>query len=90
MTRHFGLSSRSADGGVQPTGPLLGDAVHTPNSNIIPFPSGRTFLPDSRAKSREPSVDLREFATCCFIGSFLALVAILFCIGMFGYRALIA
>ncbi len=58
--------------------------------NVIQFPSGRSFLPDSRAKSREPSIDLRELATCCFIGGTLALVAILFCIGFVGYRALIA
>jgi hypothetical protein len=37
-------------------GPLLGDAIHTPNSNIIEFPSGRAFLPDSRAKERELSI----------------------------------
>jgi hypothetical protein len=47
------LSNRTGDGGIHPSGPLLGDAIHTPNSNIIEFPSGRTFLPDSRASERE-------------------------------------
>jgi hypothetical protein len=50
------LSNRTGDGGIHPSGPLLGDAIHTPNSNIIEFPSGRTFLPDSRAKERELSI----------------------------------
>jgi hypothetical protein len=52
------LSNRAATSGGKPSqpGPLLGDAIHTPNSNIIEFPSGRTFLPDSRAKERELSI----------------------------------
>jgi hypothetical protein len=50
-------SNRTGDGGIHPSGPLLGDAIqHTPNSNIIEFPSGRAFLPDSRAKERELSI----------------------------------
>jgi hypothetical protein len=82
------LSNRAADGGIQQPGPLLGDAVHAPNSNIIAFPSA--FLPDSRAKSREPSIDLRELATGFFIGCVFTLAAVLIFVGYFGYRALIA
>lgn len=45
------------DGGFNAeAGPLLGDAVHTPNSNIIQFPSGRAFLPDSRTQECEPFI----------------------------------
>jgi hypothetical protein len=86
------LSNRAATSGGKPSqpGPLLGDAIHTPNSNIIAFPSGRRFLPDSRAKSREPSIDLRELATGFFLGCVFTLAAVLICIGYFGYRALIA
>jgi hypothetical protein len=84
------LSNRAADGGIQQPGPLLGDAIHAPNSNIIAFPSGRRFLPDSRAQSREPFIDIRELATGFFLGCFVALAAVLFCVGFIGYRALIA
>jgi hypothetical protein len=65
------LSNRTGDGGIHPSGPLLGDAIqHTPNSNIIEFPSGRTFLPDSRAKEREPfllTFDVREIGALFFV-----------------------
>jgi hypothetical protein len=83
-------SSNRADAGGHPPGPLLGDAVHAPNSNIIPFPSGRRLLPDSRADLREPFIQIRELATSFFLGCFVALVAVLFCIGFIGYRAFIA
>jgi hypothetical protein len=79
------------DGGFNTgAGPLLGDAIHTPNSNIIEFPSGRAFLPDSRAKEREPFIDLRELATGFFLGCFVALAAVLICIGFIGYRAFVS
>jgi hypothetical protein len=54
-------------------GPLLGDAIHTPNSNIIEFPSGRTFLPDSQDLGPEPFIltfDVRE------IGALFLVVAV--------------
>jgi hypothetical protein len=84
-------SNRTGDGGIHPSGPLLGDAIqHTPNSNIIEFPSGRAFLPDSRAKEREPFIDLRELATGFFLGCIVALAAVLICIGFIGYRAFVS
>lgn len=45
---------------------------------------------NSRAQQRELSIDLREFATGLFLFGFVALVAVLLCIGIFGYRALVA
>jgi hypothetical protein len=84
------LSNRTGDGGIHPSGPLLGNAIQVPNSNIIEFPSGRSFLPDSRAKERELSIDLRELATGFFLGCFVALAAVLICIGFIGYRAFVA
>jgi hypothetical protein len=44
------LSNRTGDGGIHPSGPLLGDAIHTPN-NVIPFlpraPSRQTSAPSN-------------------------------------------
>ena len=89
------LSNRPPLGGESNTGagPLLGDAVHTPNSNVIQFPRPVSSLgsaANSRAQQREPFIDIPEFATGFFLGCFVALTAVLFCIGFFGYRALIA
>jgi hypothetical protein len=79
------------DGGFNTgAGPLLGNARQAPNSNIIEFPSGRAFLPDSRAKSRELSIDDREFATGCFLAIFASSVLVLVCIGFIGYRAFVS
>jgi hypothetical protein len=81
-------SDRTVDGGIQPSGPHGAVTQYTSGAEIIPFPS--RFLPDSRAKSREPSIQVREFATCVFIGIFAGLVLVLFGLGFIGYRALVA
>jgi hypothetical protein len=81
------------DGGFNTgAGPLLGDAIHTPN-NVIRFPRPVSSLgsaANSRAQQREPFIDLHEFATGFFLGCFVALAAVLICIGFFGYRAFVA
>jgi hypothetical protein len=84
-------SNRTGDGGIHPSGPLLGDAIHTPN-NVIRFPRPVSSLgsaANSRAQQREPFIDLREFATGFFLGCFVAFAAVLICIGFIGYRAFV-
>jgi hypothetical protein len=90
--RNFGVSSRPADGGIQRSGPHMRDAIH-PRTNLITFPRLVSSLEpavNSRAEPRESFIQVHEFATGFFLGCFVALVAVLFCIGFVGYRALIA
>jgi hypothetical protein len=54
-------SSNRADAGGHPPGPLLGDAVHAPNSNIIPFPVKASSPPDNCGSSSDGSPFLLTF-----------------------------
>lgn len=86
-------SNRTGDGGIHPSGPLLGDAVHNTPNNVIRFPRPVSSLgsaANSRAQQREPFIDLREFATGCFLAIFASSVLVLVCIGFIGYRAFVA
>lgn len=80
-------SRRGIDGGVQLPGALMRDAILPRNSNSDAVTSSRRL--NSRVQQRELSIDLREFATGLFLGGFVALAAVLFGVGFFGYRALV-
>jgi hypothetical protein len=65
-------SNRAAIGGNSQPGPLLGDAVHTPNSNIIPFPMKASSPPDNCGSSSDGSpflltLDVREIGALCLV-----------------------
>jgi hypothetical protein len=67
------LSNRAADGGIQQPGPLLGDAIHAPNSNIIQFPvKVVSSLPDNCGSSSDGppfllTLDVRELGALCLV-----------------------
>jgi hypothetical protein len=90
MTRRFGiyfetLSRRPAlgDGGgldTQAGTRGVGTQYNPHASNIIRFPSGRTFLPDSRASERELSISDDTCALCAvgvLFGFFILAIALL-------------
>jgi hypothetical protein len=92
MTRPFELSNRTADGGS--SRPALATRERNTNphvENIIPLSSGRTFLPDSRAKERELSLDHRELVTGAFffVSLILCPAFIVFAV-YFLYQALVS
>lgn len=63
------LSNRRADGGIQPGGPHSA-TQYTGADNVIPFPSGRRFSPDSQGSSPEPfllTIDVREVGALFFV-----------------------
>jgi hypothetical protein len=69
------LSNRAATSGGKPSqpGPLLGDAIHAPNSNIIQFPvKVVSSLPDNCGSSSDGSpflltFDVREIGALCLV-----------------------
>jgi hypothetical protein len=92
MTHRFGiffetLSRRPAlgDGGGRDTqaGSRGANAIQAPN--VIPFPSGRSFLPDSRASERELSISDDTCALCAvgvLFGFFILAIALLIFAGV--------
>jgi hypothetical protein len=72
MSRETRQSNRTADGGIQPSGPRGAVTQYTSGAEIIPFPSGRTFLPDSRDFGPEPfllTIDAREIGALFLVGA---------------------